>query len=687
MRTPNPLLLGLALGALIAPVATVQLSAPAYAQADPFAVTGLPLFGRVVGPDGSTLANVPVYVLVKSPVSSTDPATHQTRFTTQLNGQTLSTNAKGEYTAVGVKPGDTVAIFVTKPGFRYVSGGVVASGFDSYRASDLVVAPPTEIIAGKVFDDAGNPVPAAAVIAPGSNLELQGTTDPTGHFVLEGLPKGRTELFALTKTSYGRITADTGAPALSITLKPVILPTVQNVPQAAALLADVQQASYGTNYAARDSIAFEPAPYDIDEALKLANLNTAGGDAVLLGLVSAAAGGDVVKSAAAVNGILDRIVDPGQKALGAAVFGLELARVNPEAARPFLEKAKAAAKLSPIERMGGTERVEVAALMARLNDKEASKLLDDTIKAMQDGAKSANKGNPMGASEVVYSMLAGYAVAVAPGGSKMVDRVVNQLPDSLAPGVKFSPRTMPRIRAAFAMARFDAVDAASLLKRSPASELGAPIFGQAAVAVVEQLAKTDPAAALALAQQVTDQEHKAVVLALAARAQPVGTSSAVWTSAMTAALASPQRSALAGWVASMARPVSPELSANLFAMAWGALSKQVSIPGGLSAFQFYYSQLDPGQARLIAEKEYAIARLSTRSTDDSSQALVPVLTMAAVDTDRALEMARALESPTKFIAMRKIAQYLMLPTDSKRTLRFDRWSQPDAWLPGSPVER
>lgn len=652
-------------------------------------IPGLPLTGRVVSPTGQPLPHVPVYVMTKSAVTISDTINHIPASTIQSNGQTVITDDHGVYTAQGVRPGDTVSILVNKPGYRYISGGTVSSAFDGYKADDLVVAPPVAMIGGKVVDSSGAPVPAATVIAPIANVELQAITDPTGHFVLEGLPSGATDLFAVTKTQYGRLNAPTGSGEVDIKLSPVTLPDAADVARGTALLTDLSKTTAGGSYKDHDSIPFELAPYDIDSAVALASQGTPPADAVLLGIITNATFGDPEKAAPIVTGLLDKIVDPGQKALAASVFGLALTRSRSPLASPLLDKAKQWARQSPIDRYGGGERIAVASLAARLNDRDAGRMVDDTIKAMIDGAHNANKGNTAGANDVIEQFLGVYAELVAPAGIAYVDRVINHLPSADPSSAHSLPRIMPLCRAIAAMAPYDAREAAQLLNRSLSAGVttGMPIYGQAAVAVIEQLAGTDPAAALALAKTVIDQEHKPIALALAANGLAGDQATPVWRDALTAALTCRNRSALAGWVCSMAFQRDHALGEMLFAMGWRSLAQQVALPGGQSAFMYFYAQVDPGQARLTIEKEYASALLTLRATDDDSRMLGPSLAMSAIDIDRAIEMAKGIEGVSREPVIRKIGEFVMLSPQRKRTIRFDRWMSPDDWTPGSPVER
>ena len=285
--------------------------------------------------------------------------------------------------------------------------------------------------------------------------------------------------------------------------------------------------------------------------------------------------------------------------------------------------------------------------------------------------------------DVVNTTLAAYAETVAPAGSAMIERVLAQIDP--ASGVGLDPRLIPRTKAIETLSEFDPSDALSMLRKYAPTDIGAPLFGDAAVAVVEQIGKTDAAGALALAQQVTDQQHVPIALALAARVQTPDVAAPIFRLALAAALRHPQKSAIAGWVCAEAWEVDPALGKELFSSAWSQLSIMSTVKGGLSPFMFYYYRVDPVTSRRCVEQEYAMAALAERITDIGDQMLGPVLAMAAMDPNRAVELANTIPGNDRFEALRKVAQYMLATPQIKHTLRFDRWQQPDGWIPGRPT--
>jgi hypothetical protein len=110
----------------------------------------------------------------------------------------------------------------------------------------------------------------------------------------------------------------------------------------------------------------------------------------------------------------------------------------------------------------------------------------------------------------------------------------------------------------------------------------------------------------------------------------------------------------------------------------------------LPKFAFAYARYDPVYSRRVLEQEWEqrLTEVKT-STENSGWLLGDIVTaMAAVDFDRALEMARAIPAETangkkdenaRFEAQRKLAQYLTLFPVQRRTLKFGHWNVSDAW--------
>jgi hypothetical protein len=106
-----------------------------------------------------------------------------------------------------------------------------------------------------------------------------------------------------------------------------------------------------------------------------------------------------------------------------------------------------------------------------------------------------------------------------------------------------------------------------------------------------------------------------------------------------------------------------------------------------SAFAFYYAAVDPAESRLMLEREWA-RQLEAHGGGGSDWGPRELpLAMAAIDVERALEMAQALPGDNaRFDIQRKIAQYVLASPQVRRTMPFDRWNASDTWMPGTPIQ-
>jgi hypothetical protein len=674
---------------------------PAMSQDQGSQSQGYPLTGRVIDSNSKPITNMIVFFMIKRPLVDVDKFTGAVAKSTSLVKKWAKTDDAGTYAVDDIRPNDTVTIFVAKPGYRYVSGGIVGPGEIGYRASDMIVTPPTASIGGRVYDSDGKPVVGAIVIAPTANNTLQATTDPTGYFVLEGLPSGSTDLIAVSKNLYGRTSGDTGTKDVVIKIATFAKFDAQNFKKGAQIISDIYQKSTFKEYRQRESLPFEIAPYDLSAALSMSQNNGVASDDILLGLVIASTEGDPVANKATAISIINKINNISEKSIAAGLYGVAIAQRDPGTAKNILNQAKEWIKSNKFEKFGGEDTMTIAALAAKLGDPDATKIIDNVIRDMIETAKktaeennkkiknsppsNSKKNAPDTADHYIIDYLNSYVLLIAPAGSHYIEKILSQIPEQpQSPGL-IGPRILPAVKAAIVLSRYDVNDAASLLKKYAGNNPSMPIFGQAVCDIVSDLAQTAPSEALSLASQVTDQDHKSVALALCQIGQPAN--EARWNSALDAALACPMRSPLSGWISLLTYKSDPVLGRLLFSRSETSLKKYPSVAGGLSAFMFYASEAEPDQARITIEKEFAIAKFTADSGDDADILIAPVLAMTSLDPNRALEMANSVPTPTRYVIERKIAQYIMLPQSQKSTLRFDLWMANDTWKPGSQPDK
>jgi hypothetical protein len=442
-----------------------------------------------------------------------------------------------------------------------------------------------------------------------------------------------------------------------------------DVPRGYAILEELYKQSKGTSYYARMNVPAELAAYDPDLALKLAtDVDGKVSDFVLSGIIWAIAETNPAKAAEWAPSKLKAMKAGPSRAFGAMFLGVAVAEIDPALAKELYTLAKEDATVADPEVPfpPGFAHAALSVLAEKVKDGDVDKLADQAIAA----ATKPMGNNPPPGDELVaaFAELAG---RVSP---RLMRRYCENLDSEIK--VRALARAIPYI------AQFDARAARDMLadiEKVPANDTLSS-FGQAAKPVVAALGKTDPAGALKLARAVFSTEHKPIALALAAMAEKGETSAAVFREAV---LAVPdgrdQRKTLAR-IAAMAYQTDKALGKELFSET----RKRSLAEGGESAFAYYYAQVDAQESRRMIEA--AVSALKAQALEPAmAWRFVPwALAAAAVDVDRALEIAKAIPGDAKYDAMRKIAQYVLASDAVRRVMPFDRWCASDTWRPGTP---
>ena len=273
-------------------------------------------------------------------------------------------------------------------------------------------------------------------------------------------------------------------------------------------------------------------------------------------------------------------------------------------------------------------------------------------------------------------MLISVADTLARTSPDLSERVIKEL--SADDKLKAYSRVIPEV------AKYDPQKAAGYIAQLPPSSPTSNWAGKAAVAVIPYLGKDHPDAAVALARTVKDADHIAVALTEAAEFAKPDDAAQMYRDALTQALdisASRTNTFMPGWIAACATLHDPKLGQALYAAAHDALFKNGE-PKQPAGFAFYYAGIEPGECRYLIEKQFE----SAPSPDPLGQRASAVLAMSAIDVDRAISMTLTLKDDySKFNNERKIGQYVLAPDDVRRTLRFDRWTVGDNWIPGTPT--
>jgi hypothetical protein len=284
----------------------------------------------------------------------------------------------------------------------------------------------------------------------------------------------------------------------------------------------------------------------------------------------------------------------------------------------------------------------------------------------------------------------------AQGSASLAERIASELPAGA--------RLRGLSRAVEQLASYDLAGAQRLLEVVATAETPAPTqseyrysgddpefsFGLAAKRVIEEMGKTDPAAALALARRVQSPEHKAMALALAARVQDDATAAEVFRQAIAAGASDYSRRGNLPQIAVMAFQKNPALGRELFEELKPRYTAQPTSAvddKSPSAFAFYYAAVDSAESRLMLEREWA-RQLETHGGGGSDWGPRELpLAMAAIDVERALEMAQAL--PRRQCSLRHPAQDRPVCSGfaaSASHMPFNRWNASDTWMPGTPSQ-
>jgi hypothetical protein len=327
----------------------------------------------------------------------------------------------------------------------------------------------------------------------------------------------------------------------------------------------------------------------------------------------------------------------------ALILAAEIASFEPDEARAIFEREHQ--KLKPLDannRYAAYTRAAVAGVAARLNLPEANALADETLAAL---IKQYGEND-------IYGSLEGAIEALATGGAAFTERALGQIP--------VARRTWAADRAVLVLAQFDLDGARRLLDLMPGwaqTQAGqndqmtamrqTSAFARGALAVIPRLARTDPAAALALARRVTGESLKGQALSAAALGQPRAEAEKL----LREVFDMPDGYMFSDSHVSIARRASvldPALGETM------ALDVEKRIQGLENRFDnvivppelaWVLARTQPGRARLLLEREWENAKGKDDAESWRRQGIV--LAMARADWERALELTKSLNTPTQ----------------------------------------
>jgi hypothetical protein len=342
---------------------------------------------------------------------------------------------------------------------------------------------------------------------------------------------------------------------------------------------------------------------------------------------------------------------------------------------------------------GAHDYSHLAALAARLNERDANKLTDLAVIATErvNGPKAAE------------GRLGFYAEVVAEGGADLVRRLISDM--NAVGRVRALERAIPvvarrDVKAAQALltemeADMRAAASTPAEPQSPANDAmyrptSDQSFAAAAYAVVKALGPSDPAAALALARRTKETPYirysKANMLALAAGFQSPTVALQVLREAMEEARNSSHPNAeTAARIAMLTYKVDAAAGEAMFAQVKEKIIRPLpayeedEMRPTIAPYAFYYSAIDPAQSRLLIESEWM---WRTTGKETSNRATILGLlsqAMATIDVERALEMSQSLPETygERGNVRGQIIKYVLAPEAVRRVMYFEEYSDPE----------
>ena len=620
------------------------------------------LTGRVKTPDGAPVTAATVKLQVETP----GQAGHGNSWTEQ----DASTDEAGVFHSTALRPENNVTLRVEKSGYRQLSGGVVTKKDGTFEVTDVILAPLTGELRGVVVDAAGAPVAGARVIALEGEPDAPVTADATGRFALVSLPQGEVTAIAAHGLLSGRVRVQTGSPA-TISLSTLTSPPGQGIQRSYALLETARKEFAATPHAAQWQLHRLLAPRDPDFALKaVARPDRTVGDRELLEIISSLTEKDPARAVAWAPAHLATVKDQPSRLSATVSLALAAADTRPDYAREVLREATERLKATRSLEGKGAEYIKVATLAAKLKDSQTDTLLQMAV-ALADRTYSET-------SEPTFDeVLATYAATMAKASVTRAEQIAAEVPVKVK--ARAFARALPEITAANPAALPQLLPYLDKLDTS-APENREWEMWEVTRPGIEAAGKTQPAVSLALARKVQSKQYKPLALALAARFQTKEAAAKLYREASTAGGEYRSVGTLAQ-IAAQAYAVDAKLGQELFAQARDMVAaektNQWSRGQSVAEFAYYYARVDPAECRLMIEAEFARRSLGPDQGNEPYRLSSLARAMAAVDGERALEMAQAIptgkdDTWTKTNALQKIAEYMLAAESERRMLLFNR---------------
>ena len=537
---------------------------------------------------------------------------------------TVVTGADGGYELTKVPAGQQVSLIsLEKAGYCQLLTGLLRTNGKS-GMDDAVMAACTATVHGQVCDAAGKPVHGASVVSVEVGRSTRAVTDEAGSFTLEHQPECELHLVAATPTGGGLATCAAHATDVRITCTPGLVAKPRDIGLAQSLLeADDKLPKAQRRFNRADTLR-AMADVDLELAVKLA---TTGDEPMPEGLRAYLLARQAEQDPAQVGEILVQLNilrNPDCKLYAAVEMGIAVAQADPGLAeqlyliaRPLYDRSAHGDNWSTIEGLGTFSDISVRIIaLAGLLQKTAE--LDAMLAHLSELAKRAGG--------MIIDPLFAAAGRVSPEFVLMVYNKIDHRAANAALG-----------QAVASMARRDPTAALRLLKMIDANKYdngGLPTI----LSLIDVLGKKDPAAALALANAQPDNMRSAALLEAAAF-QP---KAAACTLLQEVFSAENNRT-----IENIARActIDPALAKTLYTNNRQDLEARgctyymgLTMHYSYSAeYAYRISGIDPVEARLMLETEYAHALLTVQP-DERIFLQGFALAMCTLDVDRALAM-------------------------------------------------
>lgn len=560
-----------------------------------------------------------------------------------------------------------------KNGYRWIG----TRHFKRYVPPNTVLVPTPHCLAGVVVDANGNPVISALVASPQAPFGEQTRTDAQGRFSLPHVSDGNVMVFAGAGRAWGQAQIQAESRNVVVVVAPLAPNPVQDAERAVQIL---QAGGYTTKRAASTIVPYVP---ELEKYGSIVPLD----DATVVQTLRARIDREPQIVADWGRARLSFIKDPyTRRDVGRYIVRALICLNRSDEARAFYATLENA---PPPSHLRIANQIAEAALAAALHRADAEQLVREALTVIQLTADTQTVSDGLTRKERYSALVADLAtnnVALALQTAASIEGQAHVFTADY--------RRVALSEAALRIASLRPGDAQRLINAAyqNGDDWESPILVASMLRSIEAAAKSDPENAARLARSVTHPAWRTLALATAARGQAGKKRNDLLREAVRAAEVWPEeRPWLLFRIAALAFDADPKAAELLFAEAWKRLQHDVwehphRAHGnrGLVGFAFCLARLRPGESRVLLEEAWARSKaaLALLAPDedltDVEDFTAIARYMAAVDIDRALEMAEGNNE-----IRRHIAFYLARPPGRKQAVlpllpvRDDEYSSGD----------